>query len=430
MIVNPYRPLTSGPVTVPANFCGMCWYGYPNPPTGNTPVTASPSLNYKLTYSNDWGGLGSINLWTGPNNVTPIHWSQIEKTQGVYTWTFFDAWVLGNKARGIDLCYSPMFMPTFYSANPAVDSSNFFGLGSGGPLTSLGRTGYANFITAVLNRAISLGYRFKYYQAWEEPWWPVTNNAGKNNGYWWGTQGDLVDLAYIGYNAAKAVDPNIIVLSCSASPNASRPEEWINNAGTVNTGIKGYQTYDWIGVDIFGAVPTNWPQSNPNTTSPPWGNEILGGGDGSTYFCQMPLHQQTWTEAVYQCRHDTLLYDVTKPNAPIALTSFGFSDIGNGLMATWFRGLTATQRYQWMARSLLECAAVGVQFVIVYGGDAWTFTSNSYIFSGDFINDTNGVIKAFNEIAANVAGKTMTFCGVTGDGVMTAFFNDGSTYTV
>lgn len=336
-------------------------------------------------------------------------WQSVEQTQGVYTWTALDAWVDGNWAQGIDLCLSLIYMPSFYSANPAQASSlNAVGVGSGGPLTALGRTGYSNFVTAAITRYKNRGTPFTFFQSWEEPWWPIS----LSNGYWWGTQAEMVDLAHLGYTAAKSADSTITVLSPSASPPISGPSAWINTAGSTYPAVTGHQTYDEYGVDLFGYGPTKFQ----------WGFDLVQ----SPYASQLS-REGTLSEIV------TALRSQQGGNLkPLCITSLGGFYDGSGTLATYFNAQPAIYRKRFIARMILEAAALGVTRVIWYGADSWTTISGggAKYFGADLVNDTQGSVAGFTEVAAAIQGKTMTWCGVRGDGQMLATFSDGSSYTI
>ena len=388
------------PSAVPADFAGMHWFQWPYG------LSVNPTwLNQKNNFQHDYLAWG----------CGPTDWAQVEIAPGVYDWSATDAWMDAMYERGISPCVSPLYMPSFYSANPTTLSAASGGYyGCGGPLTAQGRTGWENFVTASITRYKNRGTPIKYWQSWEEPWWPAT----LGDGYWWGTQGDMVDLSYISYVSAKAADPSIIVLSPSASPPVnSSPADWASHTGTVNSGIYGYDTYDWYGVDLFGDTPTAYP----------WGVNVDSTPTLSAGVTMSGKRQSTISDAIALVRASMGAHI-----KPIAVTSFGFGYVGNDLMASTFMALSTSKRKQWIARSLLEFAANGVQLVTVYGGDAWTTIGggNTRVWAGDYVNDTDGVISGFNEVAAAVSGKTITYCGYLGDGLMTAMFSDGSKYTV
>lgn len=472
MIFQPNTPINSGNVTVPKNFSGMAWSGWPNGLPGVT--TATPPITWGTTYNN------SYRAWTNG----PTDWQQIETSQGVYNWTAMDEWVSAHYARGVDVCLSTFYCPYFYSANPATWASAdpVGSLGTGGPLTSLGRTGWGNFITAAVSRYKARGTPLKYLQTWEEPYastitnvlLPVTTSQGaasvtltmtnttgivagmgvahakvpantwvvsfvpntsvtlnnatnsallttdgnltfsSSGGYWWGTYADLIDACYVAYTAAKAADPNIIVLSPSISPPAesvANLQSFWNGTGTVNTTIHGYQTCDWFGVDLFGYWSTNFPKGFDANT-PQYATEIWPQNISTIL--------ETWVAAM------------GANVKPICITSLGFGYLGNSNASTIWKAATPLYRKQQYTRFLLEAAANGVKFVIPYSGDSWTWFGGGgfWIWSGDFINDTSGVVAGHNEFVSNVCGKTITFCGYKGDGSMFAAFTDGSTYSI
>jgi hypothetical protein len=477
---NIYQPIPmySSTVTVPANFVGVHWFGWPNYSTGNTPQPTN--INYKSTYTWDWVGWGlSLN-----------NWNLIETSVGTYNWTAIDTYMAAQGAAGKTVCYSSALMPSFYSQNPNTTGSPpppAGPFGWAGPLTTTGSpsglTALNTFITTVINRYISKGTPIKVWQAWQEPLFsgqfteanlPVTTSQGSPstlltmtnttgivagmgiyhakipNGtyvvslvantsvtisqasssavlttdgnirfskaaeYWWGSAAQLVDMANVTYTAVKAADPTITVLSTSAEMPLPGVSSWWNTAGSTYPGVLGYQTCDQYGIDCFGYWPTNFQMGFD-----PYQPTYLGDAVNPTYPNISGLIAAIKTQMGANVK-------------PIYVTSWGFSFVGTGPTSQAFRAYTPLQRKQFIARSLLEFAANGVQAVIIYGGDSNTYLGggNVQLWSGDFVNDTNGVIAGINEFAANVPGKTILWAGVRGDGQMLARFTDGSIYVV
>ena len=415
-------------------------------------------------------------------------WAGIEQTQGVYNWTQLDLFIAGNAAAGKTICYSMLYIPSFYSQNQYVGGNQTPSLGLhgyGGPLTTSGSpsgfTGLTNFITALVARYKAKGTPIKYWQTYEEPSYPVTFNLVNQNattnqgaasttitmtntsgivagmfakdtsgfipgnttvvsvtantsivitktptspilttnplyfssatGYFWGSASQLVDLAYVAYQAVKAADPSIIVWGPSAVGPAI-PGNWVTVAGTTYPAVIGAQTFDHYAVDEFGTWPTNFPRGYDPL-------QPLYSGDGLLIPGITAFTAQIKANLGVNFK-------------PLVNSSCGFSFNGQGPAAAAFRAMTALQRKQYVARTYLEYAANGYQKVLGYGGDANTYIAggNSEIWFGDFVNDTTGVIAGINEVAAAIVGKTMTYLGVRADGQMYATFSDGTTYTV
>lgn len=418
MIFNANTPLgTTMPVTVPADFAGAHFFGWPllASATGWTNVPKPTNLNCKVSYLFDWQGIAGGSLT----------WNTVEPTQGNYVWTDLDVFIADQANRGLSITYYLHFMPAWASANPTQASSiTGANAGSGGPLTSTGRTGLTNHITAVINRYKAKGTPIKYLSIWEEPSIPTTLGLGT----WWGTAGDLVDLSYTVYAAAKAADSTITLLAPSSASNNYGPNTWITSTGTVNTGVHGYDTYDWYSVDMFGYAPTAFQ----------WGDDMTQ----AKFINQTSIinGSQSISTLINSC--NTQMGAHVKP---IAMVSGGYTGAWSPYAANilaLFRGKPALFRKQYIARSMLEAAALGMKQWVWYGVDAdytlgiatglpiGTTPANTDEFSGDFLADTNGVIAGFNEAASAISGKTMTFCGYKGDGSMFAAFNDGSTYSI
>ena len=172
-------------------------------------------------------------------------------------------------------------------------------------------------------------------------------------------------------------------------------------------------TCDEYGVDLFGYAPSNFWQPPFDPVKGTYHDEISQPYDIGKIIASMRI-------------------DMGANQKPITITSLGAMANGSGTFSAYFRAQTPQWRKVWIARLLLQCAALGVQRCIFYGGDSWTTIAGggSKWFGGDFVNDTDGVIAGFNEIADNVAGKTIIRCGYTGGGKFGVLFSNGLSYEI
>jgi hypothetical protein len=416
----------SSSVTVPNDFVGLHYWGWPQlavPSQGWTNIPAPTAMNHAVSWPFDWHS-------TAPGKIS---WALMEPTQGNYVWADFDAYVAGQASLGKIITYYMHHMPSWASANPTYTyTSATGGDGFGGPLNATGRTALTNFITAMVARYKAKGTPIKYFSIWEEPnqfLGPYNGTTVLNGGTWWGSKGDLVDLSWITYTACKAADPTIVVYSPSTADNNAGPDVWIGSLGTVNTTKHGYDSYDVYTVDPFGYAPTqfNW---GTDVTQSTYATNQLNFINGS----------QSFATLIASIKAKMIVGGKT---TPIAFVSCGYTGAySSPAIVTLFRSKTALFRKQYIARSMLEAAALGVTQMTWYGADTnntlgvainqpiGTAASNASEFSGNFLTDTDGVIAGLNEFAANVPGKTIISCGYMVDGSMRATFSDGSTYTI
>lgn len=411
-IVNQYTPVNSGNVTVPKDFCGMAFIGWPSSGSVSGPVNPPNNLKYRHTVNDAW----QIN--TSSSTLSLSAWNQIETSSGVFNWNNLDTFIAGHAARGATVCFQNIWMPTFYSTNAATLWQNGY-YGIGGPLNSAGQGttfsagvsgGLYNFVYQTVLRYKNKGTPIKYWQSWVEPILPATLGSGT----WWGSAGDLVDLCYWSYLAAKSADPTITVIGPATFDSSGNPSTSVfhNVTGTINTGIHGYQTFDEWGTDSYNVGPMNFSMSIDKAS--PY------------YHLKSPYDIQSWVT--------TLRSGMAGNIKPVSFSNIGISDnvgAGNIAFAAFVQSQTPFWRKQWLARSMLTLAALGVTRACVWNYDYYVWTGgNANFYFLDFVNDTTGVVAGFNEIADNVAGKTITFCGYKGDGSMIANFSDGSSYSI
>lgn len=84
-------------------------------------------------------------------------------------------------------------------------------------------------------------------------------------------------------------------------------------------------------------------------------------------------------------------------------------------------------RYNWMARFLMTCAALGIKRVDPWH---WQQTSPTQGNSGWWQGDVNGVTKAYNDFAANSLGKTIVSGSYKMAGDVRIEFSDSTSWQV
>jgi hypothetical protein len=136
-----------------------------------------------------------------------INWSAINTSAGVYDWSRFDSWMAKTKSGGEDFLYDVYYTPTWASSVPTGVCG---ALGSGGcyPPNDLNSDGsgtnqhFKDFVTALMNH-VAPG-TIKYLEIWNEP-----NITGE----WLGATPQLVRMAQDAGAVAKAIDPNVQIVS-------------------------------------------------------------------------------------------------------------------------------------------------------------------------------------------------------------------------
>lgn len=359
-------------VQVPDDFMGMCLVRYPV--AGNNP---DGLVNYK-----------TLRLC----QQTEMNWGTIETSAGNYDSTALanlDSIVTFNRQRGVSLMFGLYRTPRFYAdnttPNPSVTDYNQTGpwghLGECAHPTNL--TAVSNFVTMLVNRynkaggawydtyGSTLGKGIKSWELWNEP--PVTTTKTNQGTFYWGNRGQLVDLCKVQYDAIKAADSSIIVLS-PGFVHFGQVIDFLNVTGSAYPSTKGADVCDAVAYHSYVAVPKH----NEYKT---WTTNIV---DSTTRGVQ----------------HLKNLITVAGYSKPIYMTEGGFDTSQTQTMLD-FLGEPATVRYTLTARWFLTFAAYGVKSV-----SPWHYSSNCCF--GALQTDTYGVQKAYNDIGAAISGKTIT----------------------
>lgn len=182
------RNLWSGNTVVPAKFTGM----HANYPLKDT----APTYSYGVARSHDVTASDSAN--------SPTKWYNIELSNGVYTWTGADAWITEQVAQGRDIVWTVYGTPQFHAASLAVTD----GYGKvGGCSKPTSNSSLSAFVTALMTRYAGI---ITHLEVWNES--PLDGLA-VSGGYFTGTAAEAAAMAKSCYQAAKAIDPNVVVLT-------------------------------------------------------------------------------------------------------------------------------------------------------------------------------------------------------------------------
>lgn len=180
----------------------------------------------------------AVRLWdvTGfdPNlgfAYSSLSWRSLNPSNGTYYWYVFDKTILKMKEKGVtDLIYTLGYVPSWA------------GGGTNGDQNPSSQSYITTFLTAVANRAISLGLPIKYWEVWNEP-----NNG---SGTWVGTTAQMVTIAQTVSNAVKAVDASYKVLTpCPQGYGTTWMSGFLSAGGGAYCDIMAFHGY------MFGHAP-------------------------------------------------------------------------------------------------------------------------------------------------------------------------------
>lgn len=176
------RNLLAAPRVVGAKFAGMHYHAQ------------LPAISYSVARNVDTAGC----MW----------WSVQRAGRGLYDWSALDAFVSQAAANRRDVIIDLTGTPTWASARPA--ETGHYGPGSDAEPAAV--SDIAAFASAVCARYHALGTPISAFEIWNEPKYADGGGTAQGN-YFTGTPEALAAMARAVYQAVKAVDPGVLVLS-------------------------------------------------------------------------------------------------------------------------------------------------------------------------------------------------------------------------
>ena len=164
-----------------------------------------------------------------------VNWAEIETQPGVYDFTRLDTLMARAQTKGVDLLYTFVDVPQFYSSVPTDTDCAYPQNGTGGcdppsDLNSDGtgaNTNFKNFVTALATHATKTAPSITYWEIWNEPDGPKM---------WKGTPQQLVRMARdaaciikgIGSGCtAAALDPNAKIVTPAPTGGPNEAPQWM-----------------------------------------------------------------------------------------------------------------------------------------------------------------------------------------------------------
>ena len=371
------RVLDGGSVSVPADFMGLHMHSWPQ---GRDGVCPTPDVPYKLYRSHDYA----------PSYTNGVNWRRLnpavsDSAAAIYAsatqaWQLFDSMLDAHAARGADVIYTFHGTPTWQAAAGPQGPDLYGAIGGAAPPVDLGRV--ATFIGALVQRANGGGTRrIRFLQIWNEP-----NFSGDQSmGFWWGTAAQLAALARTVYQAAKAADPGITVLSPGFNQIASISAFLNASDGAGGFGRQWVEAVAYHPYDC-GVLPTEAGGGLPGVIAGVRA-AMAAGGLGS---------------------------------APLWHTEQGWHSTGD-FGASYYHSRSDSGRADRIWRALTVASAMGVRAHVLYGWD-------NELALGRPCDSTNArqALQAFGD---DIAGRTLTHCRIFNDGAVSATRSDGVTFT-
>lgn len=367
-------------ITVPSDFVGIHAKRWPD----GSPLSAAPTYAYGAIRSHDYTPTG------GSHGVGGVRWSDVNTSAGVYSWAYLDDWVGLHYTAGRSIVYNLYQCPTWAAAITGTNDPFGYNGGASYPLAVGGDglyTDLKNYVTALVTRYNTGGTKkIKYLEIWNEPDFTTGVNV---SAYWWGSASQMARLAKTVYTAAKAVDPDIIIIGTGSVDEL--PNRWtcsIDQFLNASDGASGYGR-NWV--DAFSIH----------------------------YYDTFPTRQLARDITEFVAITRTLMRFGGAADLPLYTSESGWqaTAVGNA----WFMNLTDAQKGKTIQRNLAIQAALGIKQVCLYTHDD--------IYMGN-PSASATVSTAIGEIHALLAGKTITYCSRAYDGTVTLRYSSGETVTI
>lgn len=174
------------------------------------------------------------------------YWNDIEPTAGTYRWAALDAFVSNAFAAGRDVIYCFLATPNWASARPR--EGGHYNPGSDAEPADAATIGA--FAAAVCSRYRALGTPIRAFEIWNEPKFENGGGVAQGN-YFTGTASALAVMARVIYNAIKAIDPGVLVLSPSPT---GLEYPWVEGDGSGTDNLHRFLT----AADGIGGTGARW----------------------------------------------------------------------------------------------------------------------------------------------------------------------------
>ena len=365
-----------------------------------TQLTAEPiSVSAKCFGTHLSGGAPVSGLSVGSvrTHDAGVKWNDIETSAGAYSWATLDAIITTARTAGCDVLFTVYGTPTFYASVPDQGFVDKYGVagGAGYPALDPGLSGLSAFIATLVTRYNApsgawrianptLGKGIAEIETWNEP-----EFTGVRQGYWWGTAAQMIDVCRAVYLAAKAGDSSIIVLSPGSNV-PSQFELWVQAS---SGSVRARDTYDYLNIHTYS---------------------VWGYGNNYAAMNKDPVFGE------YGLFQSAKIAAQNSSQAGIYITEMGFATSSTPAL-TSLLSEPASVRYTVLARCLMLAAGYGAKKVILY-------TPGNL--AGNFSTDTNGVVKAFNDVATALAGKTITYAEAQIGSTVTVRLSDGTSFSI
>ena len=373
--------LNTKPITIPVDYCGH----HTMYPAGDSlPAVAIQNVRSYAYYF-----------------AANVNWYSVERSAGVYTWTALDAMFTAWRTAGWTVTWSLRGTPAFYTSDVISDGNNNDGGphlgGYGFPDLDTNLTATKAFVTAVINRYNSptgawrianptLGKGIVRAAAINEPQFTTNGN------FWHGTYTQSVDMSKAFYDAVKAADPTVLVASPALIDPVVKTPTFMTTYGTIYPAVQGYQTCDYLDFHDYTAMPYG------------------------SYYASF-VNDIVSIVSSYQAISSKYF-----GSAPMTMSEYGFDGGLTDLALTSLLAESPLVRFTMLFRIMFTFAAMnGAQINLFRTGANYC---------GDWVGDTNGVMRAFN-LMASLSGKTLLpGAKAIWNGPVTGVFTDGTTIFV
>ena len=210
---------------------------------------------------------GTTRTWDSYPN---LDWSDANPSAGVYNFSYLDAFIAMNQARGADIVYTFGRTPQWASSNPTAAGP--YGRGECAPPANL--QNWDNYVTAIVTHVAG---KIKYWEIWNEP---------QDPNFYCGSVTTMVTMAQQAYQIIKSINPGAMVITPSVTSMRGLPwlQSYLGAGGGSYADIMSFHGYWSSTAEDINTVISSYRSvlnANGQSAKPLWDTEASWAGAGT-----------------------------------------------------------------------------------------------------------------------------------------------------